>query len=120
MKRFILLILMSAVIGATALASAASIVIPAAAMADLHMSPSAQDVAPPACAGMGLSTMISGAGVITGTEGNDLIVGSAGNDLIDGRGGNDCIIGGMGDDVLIGGAGFDVCIGSGADSTCER
>lgn len=85
MKRFILLILMSAVIGATALASAASIVIPAAAMADLHMSPSAQDVAPPACAGMGLSTMISGAGVITGTEGNDLIVGSAGNDLIDGR-----------------------------------
>ncbi|MCX7859552.1 hypothetical protein [Chloroflexus sp.] len=120
MKRLIVLILVSSIVGAMAMAAAASIAIPPAAMADLHMSLSAQDVAPPACAGMGLGAIISGAGVITGSEGNDLIVGSEGNDVIDGRGGNDCIIGGRGADVLIGGAGFDVCIGSSVDVTCER
>ncbi|WP_298818658.1 hypothetical protein [Chloroflexus sp.] len=120
MTRIIVLGLIGVLIGATALAAAATIVIPAAAMDDINVAVSPQDIAPPACAGMGLSAIITGAGTIQGTAGNDLIVGSAGNDTIDGLGGNDCLIGGQGSDALIGGAGFDVCIGTGADPTCER
>ncbi len=120
MRRIILFGLVSCLLGTLALAAAAGVALPLAVMDDIRMTLSPQDVAPPACAGMGLSTIITGAGFIQGTVGNDLTVGSAGNDTIEGLDGNDCIIGGKGNDVLIGGAGFDVCIGSSADPSCER
>ena len=88
---------------------------------------SVQDLAPAACAGMGLTALVTVAdqkgAKIKGTNGNDLIVGSADDDRIDGRNGDDCLVGGAGSDQLDGGNGFDVCLaGSGpADVTtrCE-
>ncbi len=124
MKRLIGLALIGIVIGSSVIASAASITIPPASMVDLTVPVAAQALAPSACAGMGLTTIISGSGIITGTAGNDLIVGSAGNDVIAGLDGDDCLIGGGGNDALIGGAGNDVCLADSGnvtiDRTCER
>jgi hypothetical protein len=100
-------------------------------------------LAPPECAGMGLTNIVLiGAGE-TGTDANDLILGTDKNDAeIRGGKGNDCILGGKGnerqkidnvwspglygdegDDVLIGGPGNnDYCDGGdGSDSyySCE-
>ena len=75
------------------------------------VSVSANDVKPPACAGLYLSGIVTGAGTVTGTAGNDLMIGGSGADVIDGLGGNDCILGGGGDDTLAGGEGSDVCLG---------
>ena len=72
---------------------------------------------PASCAGLSLSTLITGSGTLTGTEGNDLILASAAADTIDGLGGSDCIVGGSGDDTITGGNDSDICIGGdGADA----
>lgn len=75
---------------------------------------------PAACAGITLTTLVSGS---TGTAGNDLLLGTAGVDTMDGNGGNDCILGGGGNDSIRGSAGTDVCIGGpGTDTfhvSCE-
>lgn len=98
-----------------------------------------QQLAPPACAALGLTTLVvtdptvattpsngngsgnggngngngggSGGGVTTvrGTNGNDLVLGSPGRDRMDGRQGTDCLVGGAGDDHLDGGQDQDVC-----------
>lgn len=75
----------------------------------------AQQLAPSACAGLGLTNyiVITGSAAIQGTNGNDLILGSPGKDNIHGNGGNDCIMGGGGADHIYGDAGYDVCIGGG-------
>ena len=52
----------------------------------------AQDIAPPQCAGMGLTA------VVTNSNGGNA---------------NELVVGGGGDDTLRGGAGTDVCIGGG-------
>ena len=78
---------------------------------------SVQDLAPPACTGMDLTSLVTIADMqgakIQGTNGNDLIVGSAGDDRIDGRNGDDCLVGGAGADQLDGGNGSDVCLPGG-------
>jgi Ca2+-binding RTX toxin-like protein len=86
-----------------------------------------QDLAPAACAGMDLTTLVTDAdrkgAKIQGTNGNDLILGTPGADRIDGRNGDDCLVGGAGADQLDGGNGFDVCLPgsdlSGATVRCE-
>jgi Ca2+-binding RTX toxin-like protein len=75
---------------------------------------------PAACAGVSLTTIVSG---ISGTAGNDLLLGTSGTDVISGGDGDDCIVGGGGADTIDGGAGNDVCVGGpGIDVflvTCE-
>ncbi len=85
-------------------------------------------LAPPECAGMGLTRLqIGGSGngggnaLILGTDsgetlsgggGDDCIVGGAGSDLLRGQGGNDVLIsGGSLFAILNGGGGYDVCYG---------
>jgi Ca2+-binding RTX toxin-like protein len=70
----------------------------------------AQDIAPPQCAGMGLTTVVTNG---AGSAGNDLVLGTAASDTLNGNNGNDCLVGGGGDDFLKAGAGTDVCIGGG-------
>lgn len=70
----------------------------------------AQDIAPPECAGMGLTTVITN---LNGGGGNDLVLGTAAGETLNGGNGDDCLVGGGGDDFLKGGAGNDVCIGGG-------
>jgi Ca2+-binding RTX toxin-like protein len=70
----------------------------------------AQDIAPPQCAGMGLTTVVTNG---AGTAGNDLVLGTAVGETLNGNNGNDCLVGGGGDDFLKGGSGTDVCIGGG-------
>jgi Ca2+-binding RTX toxin-like protein len=75
---------------------------------------------PAACAGVSLTTIVSGT---TGTAGSDLLLGTSGADVMSGGDGNDCIVGGGGADTIDGGAGTDVCVGGpGSDvllPTCE-
>ncbi len=79
----------------------------------------ANNLKPPSCAGLTLTTLVSGT---SGTSGNDLLIGSAGADVMNGAGGNDCIVGGGGNDAITGGNGTDVCIGGPGTDTftgCE-
>lgn len=68
----------------------------------------ANDLKPPECAGISLSSVRVNA---NGTGGNELILGTSGNDTLSGGGGDDCILGGAGDDSLSGGGGNDVILG---------
>lgn len=84
----------------------------------------ADDIKPASCAGIVLTSVISGNGVIIGIGNtNELITGSAAVDTIDGKLGDDCILGGASDDDITGGNGTDVCIGGGdagdVFTTCE-
>jgi Ca2+-binding RTX toxin-like protein len=75
------------------------------------------DLKPPQCAALALTSLAVGSGNFSGHGGNTLILGSAGADTIKGQGGNDCIIGGGGNDDLQGQSGSDVLIGGpGADT----
>lgn len=79
----------------------------------------AQDLAPPECAGMNLTNVVAGSGGLNGTSANDLITGSAGVDTIDGKAGDDCIVAGGGNDDLKGGAGNDVILGGPGDDAID-
>lgn len=70
----------------------------------------ANDLKPLECAGLNLSTIVTGDGNLVGTRGADLIVGGPAGQTIAGVGGDDCIVGGGGDDLLLGGKGDDVII----------
>jgi Ca2+-binding RTX toxin-like protein len=77
------------------------------------------DLKPPECSGLALTTLVIG---LNGTAGADLQLGTAAGETLNGNGGNDCILGGGGNDTIRGGAGTDVCIGGpGTDTfaTCE-
>jgi Ca2+-binding RTX toxin-like protein len=69
-----------------------------------------QDIAPPQCAGMALTTLVTNG---NGGTGNDLVLGTTAADTLSGNNGDDCVVGGGGDDFLKGGSGTDVCIGGG-------
>ena len=71
----------------------------------------ANNLKPPECAAITLTSKVSGSGTITGTNSSELITGSGIADTIRGRGGSDCILGGAGSDSFDGGGGTDVCIG---------
>jgi Ca2+-binding RTX toxin-like protein len=111
--------------GANSLAaSAAGIATPNTGLTSYVQVTTANDLKPPACAGIVLTDVVSGSGVIIGVGNtNELITGSTGVDTIDGKLGDDCILGGSGDDDITGGNGTDVCIGGGdagdVFTTCE-
>ena len=110
------LLLAAATVGA---AFTASNTVPATNVGSQSFAIGAQDLAPPQCAGMGLTAIVTN---LNGSGANELVLGTAGADSITARGGNDCVVGGDGDDTLNGGAGTDVCIGGpGTDtfSGCE-
>ncbi len=103
-------------------AVAATNTVPATRVDSQSLSYNINHIKPSACAGITVTTLVTGSGTITGTEGNDLILGGPGADDINGLGGNDCILGGGGDDILNGGDGNDVCIGGPGTDTftnCE-
>lgn len=65
-------------------------------------------IAPPECAGMGLTRIqVGGSG---GGGGNALILGTAASETLSGGGGRDCIVAGGGSDVLNGQGGNDVLL----------
>lgn len=120
--RFLTFSLLALVIITTLTAIAATNTVPATRIDNKAISFQINHLKPSACAGLSLTTLVTGSGTITGTASNDLILASSGVDTIDGLGGNDCIVGGGGDDNINGGDGSDVCIGgSGNDifTTCE-
>jgi len=103
-------------------AFAAGISMPSSNVGQQSIPVTAEDIKPPACDALDLTSIVSGSGSLTGTAANDLIIGSAGADSIDGSGGDDCILGGGGDDSLIGNDGNDVCLGGPGSNTftnCE-
>lgn len=99
-----------ALVALLAIVFTASNVVPSSNVGRSQRTIGAQDLAPPQCAGMGLTTVVTNG---NGTAGNDLVLGTAVGETLDGNNGNDCIVGGGGDDTLRGGAGTDVCIGGG-------
>jgi hypothetical protein len=82
--------------------------------------PTANQLKPPACAALNLTTISIGGG--SGGQ-STLVLGTAGNDTLTGASGSDCLVGGAGNDRLIGNGGIDVCIGGpGTDTfhpSCE-
>lgn len=103
-------------------AAAAGIVVPTTRIDDQRTAISVDDLAPPSCASISLTNLVTGSGWIFGTNGNDLIVTSSAGDLIFGFDGNDCIVSGGSADTIFAGNGNDVCIGGpGADTfyQCE-
>lgn len=74
----------------------------------------AQQLAPPECAGMNLTSVAwKDNGNLNGSNGNDLLLGSDNTNRINGRNGNDCIvIGSRNNNRINGGGGNDVCIGN--------
>ena len=98
-------------------ALAATNLVKATGVRDLKTPITPDNLKPPECAGLTLTSLAVGSGTFTGHGGNTLILGSSGADTIKGQGGNDCIVGGGGDDNLQGQAGSDVLIGGpGADT----
>ena len=103
-----------------AVAFAAANSVPATTVGQIQVPIGANDLKPPECAGINLTTVVAG---VTGTNGSDLVLGTAAGETVKGNGGDDCLVAGGGNDALNGGAGTDVCIGGpGTDSfngTCE-
>lgn len=66
-------------------------------------------LAPPECAGMGLTVLRVGAGGSGG--GNALVIGTGSSETLTGGGGDDCLVAGGGVDTLRGQGGNDVLIG---------
>jgi Ca2+-binding RTX toxin-like protein len=109
--RFLTISLIAFIIITTLTAVAATNTVPSTRIDNQMISYQINHLRPSACAGLTLTTLVTGSGVFSGTEGNDLILGSSGADTIYGLGGNDCIVGGGGDDTIDGGDGNDVCLG---------
>ena len=120
--RLVIFGLLALIVVSVATAFAAGITVSPSNVDEKSIPVHADDLKPPACAGLSLTQVISGSGILTGSSGNDLIIGSSGADTIDSLGGNDCILSGGGDDSLTGNDGNDVCIGGpGIEifATCE-
>jgi len=114
------LLILIVITSLTAVASANTI--PSTRLDDRGLSFNINNFKRGACAGLSLTTLVTGSGTLTGTPGNDLILGSSSADTIDGMGGDDCIVSGGGDDSLTGNDGTDVCLGDAGNDTftsCE-
>jgi Ca2+-binding RTX toxin-like protein len=108
-----------AIVSALALVLAAANTVPSTNVGTSQRGISVQDLAPPECAGMGLTTLVTNG---NGTNGNDLMLGDATANTQSGGKGDDCLVGGAGNDSLRGQQDNDVCIGGpGTDSylQCE-
>jgi Ca2+-binding RTX toxin-like protein len=112
-----------ALLVATAItAIAATNTVPSTRLANESITFNINYLKPSACAGITVTTLVTGSATINGTTGNDLILGSSSGDTIGDLDGDDCILGGDGDDVITGGPGSDVCIGGSGNDTfvaCE-
>lgn len=69
------------------------------------------DLKPADCAGITVTTLLTGTGTFSGTGASELVLGGSGVDTIIAGGGDDCILGGGGNDSIQGQSGTDVCIG---------
>jgi Ca2+-binding RTX toxin-like protein len=98
-------------------AAAATNIISASAVADDTFPITANDIKPPECAALNLTSIIAGNGSVTGTNNATLIFGGPGNDRLKGGNGDDCIVGGDGNDELTGNNGNDVLIGGNGNDT---
>jgi Ca2+-binding RTX toxin-like protein len=101
----------AALVALLALAFSAANTVPASHAGRSQAPIGAQDIAPPQCAGMSLTAVITNG---NGGNGNDLVLGTAAGETLNGGSGNDCLVGGGGDDFLKAGGGTDVCIGGGS------
>lgn len=88
----------------------ASTGIPPTALGTQAVAVTADQLTPPECAGMTLTSVVVGTAAV-GTPGSDLVLGTSGADQLAGGDGDDCLVGGEGDDILDGDLGTDVCIG---------
>ncbi|MCC7118428.1 MAG: hypothetical protein IT310_07890 [Anaerolineales bacterium] len=126
MKRLLPRLLVITLI-ALALMSAFSVLaagntVPVTRLDDQSFTLTLDDLAPSACAGLGLTNLVTSSGLVFGTAGNDLILSGGSGDWIFAMGGDDCVVGGGGNDSIFGGVDTDVCIGGlGTDSfnQCE-
>jgi hemolysin type calcium-binding protein len=75
------------------------------------LSISPNDLKPASCAGITVTTLLTGTGAFSGTAASELVLGGSGVDTITAGGGDDCILGGGGNDSIQGQSGTDVCIG---------
>lgn len=87
--------------------------VPVSYLSDQSYPIAISELAPPECAGLGLTDIISASGdtTVVGTDANELILGGPAAEQLWGGGGNDCIVGGGGNDSIAGVGGTDVCIG---------
>lgn len=103
-------------------AIAATNTVPSTRMVNASISFNMNYLKPSACAGITVSSVVTGSANINGTAGNDLILGSSSGDTITDLAGDNCILGGGGDDIITGGPGSDVCLGGPGNDTflaCE-
>lgn len=120
--RLILIVLVMLILISAINTLAAGNIVPPTRLDDQRFSVSPSDLAPAACASLGVTNLVTGSTFVFGTNANDLILNGNGGDWIFGLGGDDCIVGGGGDDNIFGGGGTDVCLGGpGNDSfnQCE-
>lgn len=119
--------LMLLILISTALAVAATNTVPETGADEIIRPITANDLKPPECAGLNLTSVVVGSGTFNGGAGNSLILGSPGADTIRGQNGTDCILGGAGDDnllgqnrndVLLGGPGSDILNGGVGTDAC--
>jgi len=107
--------LIALILASTIGAVAAANTVPPSRLTDQSRPITANDLKPPECAALNLTTLVvcpAGGGPCNGSGARNLILGSPNVDDISGGGGNDCLLGGGGDDILDGGGGKgDVCIG---------
>jgi Ca2+-binding RTX toxin-like protein len=106
-----------AIVCTLALVLTAANIVPATHVGRSLQGISVQDLAPPECAGMGLTTLVTNS---NGTNGNDLVLGTAAVDTLSGGRGNDCLVGGAGNDTLRGQNDIDVCIGGPGTDTYQQ
>jgi Ca2+-binding RTX toxin-like protein len=108
-----------ALLALLAVAFAASNAVPTSSVGQSQRPITAQDIAPSACAGMGLTAVVTS---LSGGSGNELVLGTAAGETLNGNAGDDCLLGGGGNDTLRGGTGTDVCLGGAGTDTfnaCE-
>jgi Ca2+-binding RTX toxin-like protein len=108
-----------ALIAGVVLAFTAANSVPSSSVGRSQRGITAQDLAPPQCAGMNLVNVVTNG---NGTNQRDLVLGGPGGDTLTGAQQPDCLVGGAGRDRLRGGGGNDVCIGGGGADTfnnCE-
>lgn len=120
--RYLIVGLVALLVISSMTAIAATNTVPSTRLASQTIAFNINHLKPSACAGITVTSLITGSGAFDGSGGADLLLGSPAPDTIRGLGGRDCILGGGGDDTLNGGGGDDVCIGGpGTDTftSCE-
>lgn len=112
--RATVIMLAGLILFSTILAAAANNVVPVTHLTDQSIAVTANDLKPPECSAINLTTIVycpTGGGACDGTDVNELVIGSTADDDIRSGKGDDCILGGGGSDSIRGEQNTDVCIG---------